>query len=119
LIEVSAEHRAVFMWRDGETRQDAAFMAWLFFAQGEQVLYPLFELHFHPSHKGVHCKTPCRSDMNYGNRQLPGAWELNLTTNEGLDPRSDTHRKLLILQFCEACGITVTQEEDPWTLPLA
>ena len=119
LIEVSAEHRAVFMWRDGETRQDAAFMAWLFFAKGEQVLHPLFELHFHPSHKGVHCKTPCRSDMNYGNRQLPGAWELNLTTNEGLDPRSDTHRKQLILQFCEACGITVTQEEDPWTLPLA
>lgn len=119
LIAVSDKHRVIFMWRDGETLQDAAFMAWLFFVQGEQVLYPLFELHFHPSHKGVHCKTPCRSDMDYNNRQLPAAWELNLATSEGLDPRSDTHRKQLMLQFCAACGITVTQEEDPWTLPLA
>lgn len=119
LIAVSDEHRVVFVWRDGETLQDAAFMAWLFCIQGDQVLYPLFELHFHPSHKGVHCKTPCRSDLNYSNRQLSGALELNLTTSEGLDPRSDTHRKQLMLQFCDACGISITQEEDPWTLPLA
>ncbi len=119
LIKVSDTHCAVFMWRDGETRQDAAFMAWLFCVNGNDSLYPLFELHFHPSHKGVHCKTPCRSELNYINRQLPGAWELNLRTAHGLDPRSDTHRKQLILQFCHACGISVTQEEDPWTLPLA
>jgi hypothetical protein len=38
LIAVSSEHRVVFMWRGGETRQDAAFMAWLLCAQGDQLL---------------------------------------------------------------------------------
>lgn len=118
LLSISDSHRVVFMWRDGETLQDAAFMAWLFCILGNDALYPLFELHFHPSHKGVHCKLPCMTANDYTNRQLPGAPELALSTLEGLDPRSETHRQKLILQFCEACGITLAQEKDSWTLPL-
>lgn len=118
LLSVSDSHRVVFMWRDGENLQDAAFMAWMFCALGEGDLYPLFELHFHPSHKGVHCKLPCKTENDYTNRQLPGAPELELITLEGLDPRSEMHRQQLIVQFCKACGITLAQEKDTWTLPL-
>lgn len=118
LLPVSDTHQAVFMWRDGETLQDSAFMAWMFCILENQSLYPLFELHFHPSHKGVHCKLPCNTENDYTNRQLPGAPELELLTVKGLDPRIEAHRQQLILQFCEACGITLATEEDLWTLPL-
>lgn len=118
LLSVSATHQVVFMWRDGETLQDSAFMAWMFCVLENQSLYPLFELHFHPSHKGVHCKLPCKTESDYTNRQLPGAPELELLTTEGLDPRIETHRHQLTMQFCEACGISLAQEEDLWTLPL-
>lgn len=119
LLTVSDTHRAVLMWRDGETLQDSAFMAWLFCALENQSLYPLFELHFHPSHKGVHCKMPCKTESDYTNRQLPGAPELDLLTIEGLDPRVDADRQKLTLQFCMVCGITPASEKDTWTLPLA
>lgn len=118
LLSVSSTHQVVFMWRDGETRQDSAFLAWMFCVLENQSLYPLFELHLHPSHKGVHCKLPCKTTNDYTNRQLPNAPELALMTAEGLDPRVEAHRQQLILQFCEACGITLESEEDPWTLPL-
>lgn len=119
LLAVSDTHRVVLMWRDGETRQDSAFMAWLFFELENRSLWPLFELHFHPSHKGVHCKLPCKTNNNYTNRQLPGAPELKLLTAEGLDPRVEIDRHKLTLQFCQACGITLASEKDTWTLPLA
>lgn len=118
LLSVSTTHQAVFMWRDGETRQDSAFFAWMFYVLEDQSLYPLFELHFHPSHKGVHCKFPCKTTNDYTNRLLPSAPELKLTTIEALDPRVEVHRQKLILQFCDACGITLVSEEDSWTLPL-
>ena len=119
LIPVSGLHQAVLMWRDGETLQDSAFMAWLFCLLENGDLYPLFEMHFHPSHKGVHCKLPCKTENDYTNRQLPGAPEFGLLTAEGPDPRTESHRQQLTMQFCETCGITLTQEKDPWTLPLA
>jgi len=119
LLEVSDTHRVVLMWRDGETLQDAAFMAWLFCVLENQSLSPLFELHFHPSHKGVHCKLPCKTSVDYTSRQLPGAPELRLLTAEGLDPRVEIDRHKLTLQFCQACGITLASEKDTWTLPLA
>lgn len=118
LMAVSDTHRVVLMWRDGETLQDSAFMAWLFCVLENQSLSPLFEFHFHPSHKGVHCKLPCKTENDYTNRQLPGAPELDLLTIEGLDPRVEVDRQKLTLQFCKVCGITLASEKDTWTLPL-
>lgn len=118
LLSVSDTHRIVLMWRDGETLQDSSFFAWMFCVLQNQSLYPLFELHFHPSHKGVHCKLPCNTESDYTNRQLPGAPELELSTVEGLDPRIEVDRYQLTLQFCDACGITLASKEDTWTLPL-
>lgn len=93
-------------------------MAWLFCVLENQSLYPLFELHFHPSHKGVHCKLPCNTENDYTDRQLPKVPELELMTAKELDPRIDAHRQQLIVQFCEACGIALASKEDLWTLPL-
>lgn len=118
LLSVSDTHRVVLMWRDGETLQDSLFMAWMFCVLENQSLYPLFELHFHPSHKGVHCKLPCNTETDYTDRQLPKAPELELMTTEGLDPRVEVDRHQLTMQFCEACGITLASKEDTWTLPL-
>ena len=113
-LTVSDSHRVFFFWRDGELLTDSAFLAWLMCElQGGQ-LYPLFEFHYHPSHKGVHAKLPCNTQSDYTSRQLPGAPELNLTTKGTLDPRTEEGRLALIHQFCKACGIQVGQEGGLW-----
>lgn len=83
IIPVSDTHRVLFVWRDGELKTDSAFFAWMMSAVGDYALYPLFELHCHPSHKGLHAKLPCKTDINYAGRQLPGAPELTLSSIEG------------------------------------
>ena len=113
-LAVSESHHVIFFWRDGELLTDSAFLGWLMCElQGGQ-LYPLFEFHYHPSHKGVHAKLPCNTQSDYTSRQLPGAPELNLATKGTLDPRTEEGRLALILQFCKACGIQVGQEGGLW-----
>jgi hypothetical protein len=118
LLPISNKHRAIFLWRNGETLQDTLFMAWMFCVLENEDLYPIFEMHFHPSHKGVHCKTPCNTSVDYTNRQLPSAPELRLQTDVSLDPRQEISRHKLILQFCKSCGIQVCNGEDSWNLSL-
>lgn len=114
LLDVSTTHTVVFMWRNGEQVTDSAFYAWLFCRLQNNDLYPIFELHYHPSHKGVHCKLPCKTDLDYTNRQLPQAPELDLVVQSGLDPRIEIDREKLILKFCESCGISVGQTNELW-----
>jgi hypothetical protein len=114
LIEVSDSHRVVFLWRDGELRTDSAFLAYLFCVLGDGGLSPLFEMHFHPSHKGVHAKLPCNTDLNFASRLLPGAPELTLSGRDDLDPRVDEDRGSLIERFCAACGIAMGKEGGLW-----
>lgn len=115
LIAVSDTHRIVFMWRDGEQRSDRAFFAYLFCELQDQALYPLCELHFHPSHKGVHAKLPCNTEIDYSSRLLPGAPELALSSPIGLDPGDEKHRLQLIEQFCSTCGIGMGSEGGLWS----
>jgi hypothetical protein len=112
LVKVSDEHTVLFIWRDGEIRTDAAFYAYLLCSLREGDFSVLLEFHFHPSHKGCHCKTPCRTTADYTNRLLPGAPELNLSSPAGLDPRSEADRLKLIHCFCKACGIGLAPEHD-------
>ncbi len=114
LIEVSDSHRVVFLWRDGELRTDSAFLAYLFCVLGDGGLSPLFEMHFHPSHKRVHAKLPCNTDLNFASRLLPGAPELALSGRDDLDPRVDEDRGSLIERFCAACGIAMGKEGGLW-----
>ena len=111
---VSETHRVMFLWRDGELKTDSAFLAWLFCEFDQEVLFPLFEMHFHPSHKGLHAKLPCKTDTNYEGRQLVQAPELALSSIEGLDPRSEADRQQLINRFCQVCGITMGEGGGLW-----
>lgn len=114
MLHVSDSHRVVFLWRDGELRTDSKFFAFLFCVMGDGELSPLFELHFHPSHKGVHAKLPCNTEPNYSSRLLPGAPELSLSGSDDLDPRLIEDRSSLIERFCAACGIAMGQEGGFW-----
>ena len=105
LTDVSDEHAIVFYWRDGEALSDTAFFAALFTKLHGGNVYPLFEFHWHPSHKGFHCKTPCGSPLDYTNRSLPQAVELNMRTKAHLDPRNERHREELVHIVCRACNI--------------
>jgi hypothetical protein len=113
LIAVSTDHRAIFMWHDGPQRTDRSFYAYLLFVAGNGDLLPLFELHYHPNHKGLHCKTPCKTDLHYSNRLLSRGRELSLKTAREFDPRSEHDRVELVEIFCLAVGIALPTEVDP------
>lgn len=114
LISVSDTHSIIFIWRDGQALTDTAFFAWMVCRLQNNNLYPIFEMHYHPSHKGLHCKLPCKTDLDYTNRQLPSAPELDLNVQPGLDPRVELDREKLILKFCSSCGISVGNVNELW-----
>lgn len=107
LLPVAEKYSVWFMWKDGETIEETAFYGFLFAHAGMKGnLYPLCHMHWHPSHKLLHVKTPCDSDLDYTNRGLPGAKELHVNGGEkGFDPRDAQHRLQLIEIFCKVCGI--------------
>lgn len=115
LLAVSETHKVVMYWRDGALRTDCAFYAHLFCELQNKTLYPLLEFHFHPSHKGIHVKVPCETELDYSERHLVQAPELNLTTQSDLDPRNEQDLKQLISAFCSACGVSMDQAGDLWS----
>lgn len=104
LHRVAADYVAIFFARAGATLGDTAFLGYLMYELQSKELSPLFEFHWHPGHKGFHCKTPCRDERNFTGRQLPGVLELAMNTRP-LDPRLEDHRQELVSVFCRACGI--------------
>ena len=115
VLFVSDTHRVFAFWRDGETLTDRAFFAWLMCELENGDLYPLFEFHYHPSHKGVHAKLPCYTGLNYTNRQLPQAPELRMNCPGQTDPATEDGRLHLMDRFCRACGIAQGAEGGLWT----
>jgi hypothetical protein len=118
LIRISLDHHILFCWRTGEMLSDASFYGYLICDLPNEALGIVFEFHWHPSHKGIHCKVPCGTELNYANRLLVGAPELALSGSTRLDPRDETDRRELIHLFCSACGITLAAEDDPDQLDL-
>lgn len=114
LIDVSPTHRVLFLWKDGQILTDRSFFAWLFEKVGDNSLYPLVEMHWHPSHKGLHVKTPCNSELDYTDRQLPGAIELGVRSGSLYDPQRDADRIQLIEKFCSIAGIQLGPEDSLW-----
>jgi hypothetical protein len=112
MLDVSVDHVALMFWRDGPILTDRAFYAHLFCRLANGDLSPIFEFHWHPSHKGLHCKTPCRTTNNYTNRNLPGAPELALKSKRQLDPKLDTDRLQLVMDFCRSCGISLPDNDS-------
>lgn len=101
MLDVSDTHVAFMYWRDGPILTDRSFYAYLFCRLANENLSPIFEFHWHPSHKGFHCKTT----EDYTNRTLVRGPELALTTPENLDPKVEDHRFKLIFEFCNLCRI--------------
>lgn len=118
LIKISKSHLVLFIWRDGQILSDTSFYGHLLHRLNDQSLYPLFEFHWHPSHKGFHAKLPCKTNIDYTNRMLPGAPELRLSTQPHLDPRKANDRNALIDLFCNACGISIINPNDNLTVQL-
>lgn len=112
LLSLSDTHSAFFLYRDGEILTDRAFYGFLFCHLENGNLYPLHEFHWHPSHKGLHCKIPCKTHINYSGRQLIQAPEFNLSMDRPYDPATSGDRNHLIRLFCRACGVTMTPQDD-------
>lgn len=110
LIDVSPNHQVIFLWKDGQILTDRSFYGWLLKKVGTANLYPLLEMHWHPSHKGLHIKTPCEASNDYTDRQLPGAKELDIRTVKMYDPQVESDRAFLIGKFCEIAGIDLGPE---------
>ena len=117
LLEVSDDYVLFFYYRDGETLQDRSFYGYLLHKVAKG-LYPILEFHWHPSHKGFHCKVPCDTLNDYTNRVLPGAPELRMRTDARLDPREPNDRLKLIHVVCNACGVTLSGNASPDQAPL-
>lgn len=105
LVRLSHTHEAFFLYRGGDILTDTCFYGYVFCRLANASLYPLYEFHWHPSHKGLHCKLPCNTSFDYNGRLLKGAPELSLSTDPTLDPRKENDREKLISMFCESCGI--------------
>lgn len=115
VIRVSESHVAFFLYRDGEILTDRAFYAYLFCELKNSTLYTLYEFHWHPSHKGIHCKLPCKTEKNYAGRLLVQAPELQLRPASTLDPSNESDRIELVKMFCEKCGVDLELPADDST----
>jgi len=113
-ISVGDSYRVFMIWRDGEELTDSSFRPWLTHVTSTESLYPLLEFHYHPSHKGVHVKAPCKTLLDYTDRQLPQAPELQLKTTLNMDPRTNEGRSMLVHLFCKSCGIRMNDHGDLW-----
>lgn len=116
-ISISTDHALVFLYRDGEIFTDSCFYGYFACVLANGSFSLLMEFHWHPSHKGLHCKTPCGSQENYSGRLLAHAPELNLASDCTLDPRMEGDRLELIRLFCKACNVTMKfSEADQFSL---
>lgn len=104
MVEVDQNLVVVFITRDGESLDRKQFIGGLF-QRVPAGLEPLYILHYHPSHKGIHAQFNCESTLNYTNRQLPQAKQFSLNTPGNLDPVDDALRLASI--FCERMGIRI------------
>lgn len=114
LIPVSHSHSVLFIWGDGEILTDTKFYGYLLCGLPNGSWSPLLEFHWHSSHKGIHIKVPCNTNLDYTNRLLPGAPELALKSTRTFDPRIPSDRSHLITVFCKATGITLGRADDLW-----
>ncbi len=112
ILDVSSTHAILMYWRDGPVLTDRAFYGHLFCRLASGKTSPLFEFHWHPSHKGLHCKTPCKTENDYTDRNLPGAPELGITTKKQYDPKSPNDLKMLVMLFCKSCGISLPTSDS-------
>lgn len=121
MLKVSEDHRLLMYWRDGDLLTDRSFYGHLMCVLADGKLGSIFEFHWHPSHKGFHCKTPCQTESHYTERYLVQAPELSIKTHPETDPAKPLDLTKLVYIFCKSCGISLPKEDSndvPKTMPL-
>lgn len=110
LLDVGGPYRALFMWRDGSIREKRAFSAWLFVADGAD-LVPVGRMDYHPSHRGLHVHVNCEDGRDLTNRALPGSKILNLKNTQKWDPKLEIDRINLTARALQCFNISLLEVE--------
>lgn len=101
------------VWKDATEWKYRAMYAHFFYQITEPHLYPLAEVHYHPTHKGLHILLNCEDNRNLSNRHLAGAKEFNLKLHAPIDTALENDRQRFLAIVCERLGITKTLEVSP------
>lgn len=112
ILEVANNHIVVFAYRRKPLSIDCKFYAYWGLKNSDGKLIPIMIMHYHPDHKGIHVKLPCKTDPNidFTSRELPGAPELNIYGKESPDIRTDEGVKQLVNLFCSASGTSIKEQ---------
>ena len=113
LIPVANDQFVVFAYRRNNEIEDCKFYGYWGTMHSENLFSPIMELHYHPSHKGIHIRVPCRTNKDYTGRSLVQAPELNIVPNQAPDIRTDQGIRQLICIFCKTAGIELLDTCDP------
>ena len=106
LIYVADKQVVLFAYKQSELLIDCKFYAyWGTLIDGK--FTPIMIVHYHPSHKGMHAKVPCKTDRDYTSRELPGAPELQIHKDKLPDMRTERGINELITLFCKSAGIMI------------
>ena len=108
LLDAGGLYRVLLMWRDGSIREKRAFGAWLFLAQGSE-LVPIVRMDYHPSHRGLHLHLNCEDSRDLTNRALPGTKILNLKTKQKWDPKTGIDRINLTSRALQCFSISLPE----------
>ena len=105
-----AEHQVVlFAYKRAAIEEDCKFYAYWGFLLTTGEYEPLMEWHYHPSHKGIHCKVPCETTLSYTSRQLVNAPELSVCLGKRPDIRTDWGVQEMIGLFCGKLNIRLPE----------
>lgn len=105
-----AEHQVVlFVYKRAAIAEDCKFYAYWGFRLTTGEYEPLLEWHYHPSHKGIHCKVPCETTLVYTSRQLVNAPELSVCFGKQPDIRTEWGVQEMIGLFCKKLNIRLPE----------
>jgi hypothetical protein len=107
VMDAGGPYRVLFVWRDGAILEKRSFAAWLFLAQGAD-LVPVSRLDYHPSHRGLHVHVNCEDGRDLVNRGLPGTKILNLKKTQNWNPKLEIDRINLVSRALNCFGISLT-----------
>lgn len=110
ILDAGGLYRVLFVWRDGSILEKRSFAAWLFVAQGAE-LVPVVRMDYHPSHRGLHVHANCEDDRDLTNRALPGAKILNLKNTQNWDPKLGIDRINLVSRALQYFSISLVEAE--------
>ena len=111
LLSVAPNQVVLFAYKRAALLEDCKFWAYWGFLLATGEFQPMAEWHYHPSHKGIHCKVPCGTDKDYTSRMLAQAPELSVCPQKMPDVRTSAGIDQLIGIVCEKLSIHMPQEK--------